>query len=64
MKKKKMAIEKKLSFNKETIASLNNEVQSRMAGGLPPFTLNPRCVETRGESCNTFPYTQEVCVFC
>lgn len=64
--KKKTTIGKKMSFNKTTIAQLNPQQQAEIAGGIPTttITLSKVCKETHYETCNTFPYTQEICVFC
>ena len=64
--KKKTVIGKKMSFNKTTIAQLSTQQQNQIAGGIPTTTAtySKICQETRYESCNTFPYTQEICVFC
>ncbi|SKA37981.1 hypothetical protein SAMN04488128_104372 [Chitinophaga eiseniae] len=64
--KKKTTIGKKMSFNKTTIAQLNPQQQAEIAGGIPTttITISKVCKETRYETCNTFPYTQEICVFC
>ncbi|MBC9932852.1 class I lanthipeptide [Chitinophaga qingshengii] len=62
--KKKTIVGKKMSFNKITVAHLNAQQQSLIAGGMPPFTFRPECLVTREETCQTIPYTQEACVFC
>ncbi|NML39895.1 hypothetical protein HHL17_22030 [Chitinophaga sp. G-6-1-13] len=64
--KKKAVIGKKMSFNKTTVAQLNAQQQDQIAGGIPTTTatFTKICQETRYASCNTFPYTQEICVFC
>ncbi|MBC9932854.1 class I lanthipeptide [Chitinophaga qingshengii] len=61
--KKKVAIGKKMSFNKTTIAHLNDQQQSLVAGGVAIITLQLNC-HTRQETCETIPYTQRTCVRC
>lgn len=59
-----MPLEKKLSLNKEAIALLNATQQVMIAGGLPPLTLRPPCMDTQQGSCNTIPPGQMNCVAC
>ncbi|NSL90917.1 hypothetical protein ECE50_029100 [Chitinophaga sp. Mgbs1] len=62
--KKKIAIGKKLAFNKATIASLNNEQQFVLAGGaIPPTKLTP-CITGQEDTCPTIPFTHHACVRC
>lgn len=59
-----MPLEKKLSLNKEAIAILNATQQARIAGGSPPLTLGPPCVDTQIATCATIPPGQQYCIFC
>ncbi|NSL90916.1 class I lanthipeptide [Chitinophaga solisilvae] len=60
--KKKIAIEKKLSFSKTAIAMLNADQQQRLAGGNAETRMT-RCATER-ETCQTIPYTQRICYAC
>ncbi|QJB31824.1 class I lanthipeptide [Chitinophaga oryzae] len=64
MKKKNIAIGKKLSFNKETIASLNAGQQQLIAGGATTVTRVINCTTGLEETCPTIPFTGRVCVRC
>jgi len=64
MRKRKIPLEKKLSLNKETIALLNATQQARIAGGSPPLTLGPPCVDTQNATCATIPPGRLECIFC
>ncbi|MBC9932860.1 class I lanthipeptide [Chitinophaga qingshengii] len=64
MKKKNIAINKRLSFNKETIAALNMHQQQLIAGGLIPVTQLPRCTTGQDRTCPTIPDTAHNCVRC
>lgn len=63
MRKKKMSFEKKLSLNKETIASLNATQQATIAGGAV-LTQDARCSYTYYETCMTIPVGEKLCVNC
>nr|WP_295864138.1 class I lanthipeptide [uncultured Chitinophaga sp.] len=52
MKKKNTAIRKKLSFNKKTVASLNNVQQQVLAGGSRTVTKLITCT-SNGVTCVT-----------
>ncbi|MBC9932858.1 class I lanthipeptide [Chitinophaga qingshengii] len=56
MRKKSAAIGKKLSFNKETIASLNMAQQQLVAGGSRTVTKLITCT-SNGLSCVTYQDT-------
>ncbi|WP_160717330.1 class I lanthipeptide [Chitinophaga solisilvae] len=63
--KKKVALDKKLSFSKQTIASLTVSNQQRIAGGKGPVTLLPECSgDTWQETCITSPGPDYPCKFC
>ncbi|NSL90913.1 hypothetical protein ECE50_029080 [Chitinophaga sp. Mgbs1] len=62
MKKRKISIERKLSFNKATIASLNPAQQHHIEGGAP-ITFQINC-QTRQVTCQTIPYTERLCRPC
>lgn len=63
--KKKVAIPKKMSFNKTTIAHLNAQQQLFIAGGMPPVTKQLTCdAQTRQITCETVPFTEDHCVVC
>ncbi|RBL90149.1 class I lanthipeptide [Chitinophaga flava] len=62
--KKKTTVQKKISFNKTTIAALNAQHQAMIAGGLLPITRQVACQETNYASCNTFRYTEDQCILC
>lgn len=64
MKKKNIAIGKKLSFNKETIAALTVGQQQLIAGGATIQTRTIYCTTGLEETCPTIPYTGRVCVRC
>ncbi|WP_078671724.1 class I lanthipeptide [Chitinophaga eiseniae] len=62
MKKKNIAMSKKLSFSKETIAALNNCQQQLIAGGARRTELFT-CI-SRVETCGTFPGPTRPCELC
>ncbi|RBL90153.1 class I lanthipeptide [Chitinophaga flava] len=62
MKKKKINIGRKLSFNKQTVAPLNAEAQQQIAGGAI-ITLLPNCT-SRLDSCATIPPGGHICQLC
>ncbi|NML39886.1 hypothetical protein HHL17_21985 [Chitinophaga sp. G-6-1-13] len=67
MKKKNIAIGKKISLNKETIAALNMEQQQLIAGGAPTTTVQTRftiCNTGQDNTCPTIPNTGHQCVRC
>ena len=64
MRKKKLSFEKKLSLNKETIASLNTAQLAVIAGGAAPVTQDVRCSYTYYETCMTIPVGEKLCVNC
>lgn len=68
MKKKNIAISKKLSFNKETIAALNGNQQQLINGGAIPITRLVNCtsgMETcGGETCATIQRPGGPCELC
>ncbi len=55
-------MDKKLAFNKATVASLNPDQQLNFAGGAPR-TFEPIC-QTRLVTCETRAYTDEFCKPC
>ncbi|RAJ08762.1 hypothetical protein LX64_01416 [Chitinophaga skermanii] len=61
MKKKKVTLAK-LNFDKSVVAVLNVTELQQVKGGID--TINGTRCATRVETCNTFPYTEEACVFC
>ena len=63
MKKKKMNAEKKLHFGKSAVAVLSAPETGKLAGGMPPVTTDRKCY-THAETCETFPYTQTMCIYC
>ncbi|HVI44779.1 MAG TPA: class I lanthipeptide [Chitinophaga sp.] len=65
MKKKTILLDKKLSLNKATIASLTAEKQAQLAGGAISLRTNcTNCDYTRFETCVTIPPMQEACIYC
>ncbi|MBV8253003.1 MAG: class I lanthipeptide [Chitinophaga sp.] len=64
MKKKKVSLEKKLTLNKEAIASLNAAQQDVIAGGNAFYTRQFTCTVTYQETCQTIPPGEMDCVIC
>ncbi|NML39888.1 hypothetical protein HHL17_21995 [Chitinophaga sp. G-6-1-13] len=63
MKKKNINIGKKLSFNKETIAALNNSQQQLIAGGATFHTCIINCASGM-ETCATIQRPGGPCELC
>ncbi|WP_212004894.1 class I lanthipeptide [Chitinophaga sp. HK235] len=63
MKKKKVSIERKLSFNKQTVAQLNDRQQQLIAGGLELTRLTD-CPTGQQRTCPTIPPAGMMCVRC
>lgn len=63
MKKKNIAIGKKLSFSKETIAELNASQQQLIAGGAMIITLIINCTSGM-ETCATIQRPGGQCELC
>ncbi|QJB31822.1 class I lanthipeptide [Chitinophaga oryzae] len=61
--KKKIAISKKLSFNKEAVAVLNPTQQRSLAGG-KAFETSPYNCATLYITCETSPGTGQTCWLC
>ena len=51
MKKKKLQLSKKLSLKKDSIAELNAQQQTKIAGGAPITWWSACCVETDEVTC-------------
>ncbi|WP_167018979.1 class I lanthipeptide [Chitinophaga sp. Cy-1792] len=51
MKKKKVALNKKLLLKKETVAMLNDQQKIKLAGGMPLTWWSSCCVETDEVTC-------------
>ncbi|MBV8253381.1 MAG: class I lanthipeptide [Chitinophaga sp.] len=64
--KKKITLEKKLAFNKTTIAYLNASQQSQIGGGLQPVTKQIICAgPTRQLTCETIADPADtICIIC
>ncbi|NML40629.1 hypothetical protein HHL17_25760 [Chitinophaga sp. G-6-1-13] len=62
MRKKKIALGKKLSLNKAAISTLTMQQQAVVGGG--PFTVMPRCIETVVQTCITYMPGQDQCYIC
>ncbi len=59
MKKKKLSLEKKLSLNKETVASLSKQQQNQLAGGAVTDFCNTYDPQI---TCESRPRPGRVCV--
>lgn len=62
MKKKNITIDRKLALGKSPIASLNNDQQQMIAGGIPTTRII-NCT-SRAETCATAPSPTRPCQIC